>query len=48
MLINSQRACAARVTALGLCVCVSVCVTQNLTFHVIIHGTNDTNLISGG
>ena len=26
--------------------CVSV--TQHLTFHVIIHATNDTNLLSGG
>jgi len=25
MLINPQRACAARVTVLGLCVCVRVC-----------------------
>ena len=37
-----------------LCVCVCVCVcfcvsvTQHLTFHVIIHATNDTNLLSGG
>ena len=27
-------------------VCVSV--TQHLTFHVFIHATNDTNLLSGG
>ena len=45
MLINPRRACAARVTVLGLCVCVSV--TQHLTFHAIIRATNDTNL-SGG
>ena len=31
---------------LGLCVCVSV--TQHLTSHMIIHATNDTNLLSGG
>ena len=48
--INPRRACAARVTVLGLCVCVCVCVsvTQHLTFHVIIRATNDTNLLSGG
>ena len=23
-------------------------VTQHLTFHMIIHATNDTNLLSGG
>ena len=45
-IINPRRACAARVTVLGLCVCVSV--TQHLTFHVIIRATNDTNLLSGG
>ena len=45
-LINPRRACAARVTVLGLCVCVSV--TQHLTFHVFIHATNDTNLLGGG
>ena len=35
--INPRRACAARVTVLGLCVCVCVCVsvTQHLTFHLL-------------
>ena len=56
--INLRRACAARVTVLGLCVCVSVClcvcvsvrvsVTQHLTFHVFIRATNGTNLLGGG
>ena len=40
-IINPRRACAARV---GLCVCLSI--TQHLTFHVTIHATQDTNLIS--
>ena len=43
-----------------LCVCVCVCVclcvsvsvyvsvTQHLTFYLIIHATNDTNLLSSG
>ena len=55
-----RRACAARVTVLGLClyacvrvcvcvcVCVCVSVTQHLTLYVIIHATNDSNLPSGG
>ena len=48
--INPRRACAARVTVLGLCVCLCVCVsvTQHLTFYVCIHATNDTNLLGGG
>ena len=50
--INPRRACAARVTVLGLCVCcVCVCVYLSiclLPFHVIIRATNDTNLLSGG
>ena len=46
--VNPRRACAARDTVLGLCVCVCVCVTQHLTFHVFIHATNDTNLLGGG
>ena len=51
VLVNPRRACAARVTVLGLCVCVCVCVcvcTQHLTSHVIIRTTNGTNLLSGG
>ena len=57
-IINSRRACAARVTVLGLCVCLCVCVcvclcvcvsvTQHLTFYVFIRATNDTNLLGGG
>ena len=51
-----RRACAARVTVLGLClyvcvcvcVCVCVSVTQHLTLYVIIRATNDSNLPSGG
>ena len=48
--INPRHACAARVTVLGLCVYMSMCVsvTQHLTFHVFIHATNDTNLLGGG
>ena len=52
--INPRRACAARVTVLGLCVCVGVClrvfvsVAQHLTFHVFIRASNDTNLLGGG
>ena len=42
-IVNPRRACAARVTVLGLCVCVCVCVTQHLTFGVTIHATNHTN-----
>ena len=42
--INPLRV--ARVTVLGLCVCVSV--TQHLNFHAIIRATKDTNLLSGG
>ena len=45
-IFNPRRACTARVTVLGLSVCVSI--TQHLTFHVIICATNDTNLLSGG
>ena len=44
VVVNPRRACAAKVTVLGLCVCVSV--TQHLIFHVIIRTTNDTNLFS--
>ena len=49
-LINPWRTCTVRVTVLGLCVCLSVCVsvTQHLTFHVFICATNDTNLLGGG
>ena len=46
LIINPRRACAARVTVLGLYVCMSV--TQHLTLYVIIRATNDTNLLSGG
>ena len=31
----------------SVCLCVCVSVTQHLTFHVIIHATNDTNLSIG-
>ena len=41
-IFNPQRACTVRFTVLGLCVCVSA--TQHLTFHTIIHATNDTKL----
>ena len=40
--INPRRACAAKVTVLG------VSVTQHLTFYAIVRATNDTNLLSGG
>ena len=54
-LVNPWHACAARVTVLSLCVCVCMCVcvcvcvsvTQHLTFYVIIHATNNTNLSDG-
>ena len=46
--INPQRACAARVTVLSLCVFVCVCVCVCVCFHEIICATNDTNLLSGG
>ena len=45
--VNPRRACAARVTVLGLCVCMCVSVTQHLTFYVFIRATNDTNLGGG-
>ena len=34
-IINPRRACAARVTVLGLCVCVSVCLS--VCYHVFCH-----------
>ena len=42
---NPQHACAARVTVLGLCVCVSVClsVSSNLTSRTITRPTGNTN-----
>ena len=43
--INPRRTCAARVTVLGLCVCLLLNISL---FHVIIRATNDTNLLSGG
>ena len=48
--INPRRACAARVTVVGLCVCVCVCVsvTQHLTLNALIRATNDSNFPSGG
>ena len=33
-IINPRRACAARVTVLGLCVCVCVCVSAALFSHL--------------
>ena len=44
LLVNPRHTCAARVTVLGLCVCVSV--TQHLTFHVIIRATNNTTFLA--
>ena len=44
--MNPQGACAARVTEIGLGVCVSV--TQHLTFRVFLHATNDTNPLGCG
>ena len=41
-MINPRRACAARVTILGLCICVSA--TQHLTLNMLIRATNDSNL----
>ena len=43
--VNPQRACAARVAVLGLCVCVSVClsVTSNLASRAIMRPTRGTN-----
>ena len=35
IIINPRRACAARVTVLGLCVCVSVCLS--VCYHVFCH-----------
>ena len=40
-IINPRRACAARVTVLGLCVCLSV--ISNLTSRAIMRPTRDTN-----
>ena len=31
----------------SVCVCACACVTQHLIFHMFIHATNDTNLLSG-
>ena len=49
LIIDPWCTCAVRLQYLvcvSVCVCVSV--TQRLTFHVIIHATNDTNLLRGG
>ena len=48
-LINPRRACAARVTVLGLCVCVCVCVCLSAPFRplrVKVSPENDTNASS--
>ena len=47
--INPRRACAARVTVLGLCVCVCVYmyVTQHLTLRVSVHAANHTSHLWG-
>ena len=49
LLINPRRACAARVTVLGLCVCVCVCVCLSAPFRplrVKVSPENDTNASS--
>ena len=46
-IINPWRACAARVTVLGLCVCACVCVCYS-TSQVFIRATNDITLLGGG
>ena len=45
-IFNPQRACAARVTVLGLCVCVCVCYSTS-HFSRVIRATNNTNLLCG-
>ena len=44
-LVNPRRACGARVTVLGQCVCLFVCLLLKISFFpVFIRTTNDTNL----
>ena len=40
-IVNPRRACAARVTVLGLCVCMSV--SSNLASRAIMRPTRNTN-----
>ena len=48
-IINPRRACAARVTVVGLLVCLCVClsVTLHLTSGVFVRLTNDTTYATG-
>ena len=47
-LINPRRACAARVTVVGLvCLCVCLSVTLHLTSGVFVRLTNDTTYATG-
>ena len=46
ILVNPRRACAARITVLGLCVCVCLSVSSNLASRSITRPTRDTNGIS--
>ena len=47
MIINSRRACAARVTVVVLCVCLCVCLSATiLALHATRRLMNDTNSFS--